>query len=188
MGRFGPSDGKVLFTPDRLVLEDEAGRVIDSRDNPRAAFAGHRNETPWDLLHAAYFQGYAVWTYLTQPFLYTYPGFDVEEIEPWHEGGQTWRRLQVTFPEQIPTHSRRQVSYFGPDGLLRRHDYAVYILGGATGAHYVDGYQDHDGIMIPHRRRVYPCGADNQKIQSPVLVSIDVREVKIKVVQPRENT
>jgi hypothetical protein len=184
LGHFGPSSGQVLFTPERVVLEDRAGRVIDSRDNPRAAFAGHRNETPWDLLHAAYFQGYAVWTYLTQPFLYSYAGFDVEEIEPWQEDGQTWRRLQVTFPEYIATHGRQQISYFGSDGLLRRHDYAVDVLGGATGAHYVDGYQDHNGIMIPHRRRVYPRGADNQKVPAPVLVSIDIGEVEFKPALP----
>jgi hypothetical protein len=28
---------------------------------------------------------YALWGYLTTPFLYTYPGFEVQEIEPWGE-------------------------------------------------------------------------------------------------------
>ena len=69
-------------SPNRLVLETDAGEVIEVRDNPRGAFAGHTNETPWDRLHAAYFHAYAVWTYLTQPFLYTYPGFTVDEVEP----------------------------------------------------------------------------------------------------------
>ena len=31
--------------------------------------------------------------------------------------------LQVTFPESIATHTRTQISRFGLDGLLRRHDY-----------------------------------------------------------------
>ena len=78
--------------------------MLEIRDNPRAAFAGHTNETPWDLLHAAYFDGYAVWTYLTQPFLYRYPGFLATEIEPWEEDGEVWRRLKVRFPDSIASH------------------------------------------------------------------------------------
>ena len=174
LGRFGAPDRRVRFTPDRLVLETGAGDVIDVRDNPRRAFAGHTNETPWDRLHAAYFDAYAVWTYLTQPFLYTYPGFTVDEVEPWEEDGEIWRRLKVTFPDNIASHTREQVSYFGPDGLLRRHDYAVDVLGGAKGAHYIGDYRDHGEILMPHRRRVYPLGADNRKIREPVLIAIDI--------------
>jgi hypothetical protein len=98
------------------VVDDAAGQVIEVRDNPRDAFAGHVGETPWDALHAAYFDGYALWTYLTQPFLYTYPGFETAEIEPWEEAGETWRRLRVIFPDHIASHTREQVTYFGPDG------------------------------------------------------------------------
>jgi hypothetical protein len=102
----------------------------------------------------------------------------VEEIDPWQEGQQTWRRLKVIFPERIATHAREQVSYFGPDGLLRRHDYDVDVLGGATGAHYVDDYQSHGGIMIPHRRRVYARDADNHPVMSPVLITIDIGDLE----------
>jgi hypothetical protein len=174
LGRFGAPDRRVHFTPDRLVLETDTGEMIESRDSPRIAFAGHTNETPWDQFHAAYFDAYALWTYLTQPFLYTYPGFTVDEVDPWEEDGEIWRRLKVTFPDNIASHTREQVSYFGPDGLLRRHDYAVDVLGGAKGAHYIGDYRDHGGILMPHRRRVYPLGADNRKIPEPVLVAIDI--------------
>jgi hypothetical protein len=102
LGRFGAADRHVRFAPDKLVLETDAGEVIEVRDNPRGAFAGHTNETPWDRLHAAYFDGYALWTYLTQPLLYTYPGFAVEEIEPWEEEDVIWRRLRVIFPTPSP--------------------------------------------------------------------------------------
>ena len=43
LGRFGAPDRQVRFTPDRLVLETDAGEVIEVRDNPRRAFAGHTN-------------------------------------------------------------------------------------------------------------------------------------------------
>jgi hypothetical protein len=165
---------RVQFTPDRLVLETDTGKMIESRDGPRAAFAGHANETPWDRFHAAYFCGYALWTYLTQPFLYAYPGFVTEEIAPWGENGETWRRLKVIFPDNVASHSRGQITYFGPDGLMRRHDYAVDVLGFATGAHYIHGYQQ---VMVPRRRRVYPRGADNRPVPEPVLASMDISHV-----------
>jgi hypothetical protein len=76
------------------TLESTEGEVIDVRNNPRGAFAGHTNETQWDRFHAAYFNGYALWTYLTLPFLYTYPGFPVEEIEPRGEDGETVGRAR----------------------------------------------------------------------------------------------
>ena len=177
MKRFGAPDLNVRFSPDRLVLETNSGDVIETRDNPLAAFAGHVNETPWDRLHAAYFTGYALWTYLTQPFLYTYPGFGAEEIEPWHEGGEVWRRLKVTFPADTVSHTREQISYFGPDGLLRRHDYAVDVLGGVFGAQYVEDHRTVGGIVVPHRRIIYPLGPDNHKLAEPVLVSIEISKM-----------
>jgi len=180
LGRFGAPDRHVRFTPDRLILETDAGETIQVRDNPRSAFDGHVTETPWDQLHAAYFNGYALWTYLTQPFLYSYPGFVTKEIEPWQEDGETWRRLKVTFPTNIASHTREQVSYFGPDGLMRRHDYSVDVLGGATGAHYIHDYRQVSGIMVPHRRRVYPLGADNRQVPEPVLVSIDITHASFR--------
>jgi hypothetical protein len=181
-GRFGAPDRRVQFAPDRLVLETERGEVIEVRDNPRAAFAGHDNQSPWDRLHAADFDGYALWTYLTQPFLYSYPGFTAREIEPWEEDGEIWRRLQVIFPENIASHTREQISYFGPDGLLRRHDYAVDVLGGSMGAQYISDYWSVDGILMPFRRRVHPRSADNRKVSEPVLVSIDVHRLAFGVV------
>lgn len=152
--------------------------MIESRDSPRTTFAGHVNETPWDRLHAAYFNAYALWTYLTQPFLYAYPRFVTEEVEAWNENGETWRRLKVTFPDHIASHTRQQVTYFGTDGLMRRHDYAVDVLGGARGANYIHGYRKVNGISVPHQRRVYGIGADNRHIPETLLVSIDIAEVR----------
>ena len=97
---------------------------------PAQAFSGHRPETAWDDLHVAYFNSYALWTYLTIPFLYTYPGFVTEELPPWREDGETWRPLKATFPDSVASHSREQVSYFGEDGLLRRHEYTLDVMGG----------------------------------------------------------
>jgi hypothetical protein len=75
-----------VFVPDRLVLETLDGTIIESRDDPKAA--GQTIETPLDKFHVPYFATEALWTYLTSPFLYSYPGFESEEIEPWHENGE----------------------------------------------------------------------------------------------------
>jgi hypothetical protein len=57
---------------------------------------------------------------------------------------------------------------------LRRRDYAVDVLGGAKGAHYIGDYHDNSGIAMPHRRRVYPLGVDNRKVPEPLLIEIDI--------------
>jgi hypothetical protein len=50
---------------------------------------------------------------------------ETKEIEPWQENGETWRRLKVTFPASIATHSAEQTFYFDQEGLLTRHDYEL---------------------------------------------------------------
>jgi hypothetical protein len=57
---------------------------------------------------------------------------------------------------------------------LRRHDYAVDVLGGAKGAHYIGDYHDNSGIAMPRRRHVYPLGVDNRKVPEPLLIEIDI--------------
>ena len=103
-------DRRSVFEPDRVEIHRGDGRLTDARDHPEMAFQGHQLETPWDDLHLAYFVGEALWTYLNTPFLYTWPGFVTEEVSPIYEDGETWRRLQVTFPDHIRTHSRQSSS------------------------------------------------------------------------------
>ena len=160
-----------------MSLESEEGKIIGTRISPRAAFAGQSADSKWDKLHAGYFCSYALWGYLTTPFLYTYPGFEAREIEPWHENGERWRVLQVTFPEEYAAHTRTQYSFFGEDGLLRRHLYTVDVLGGAEGANYAFDYRAFDGLMVPTRRRVLAYDRNRQKVPEPVLVSIDLKEI-----------
>jgi hypothetical protein len=92
-------DKRSVFEPHRVVLQRRDGALIDARDDPEKSFDGHQLQTLWDDIHLAYFIGEALWTYLNTPFLYTRPGFVTEEIAPIESGGETWRRLQVTFPD-----------------------------------------------------------------------------------------
>lgn len=168
---------RTVFEPNRVIVETEGGRLVDNRDDPRSAFRGHTRQTPWDDVHVAYFSSYALWNYLTIPFLYTYSGFVTEELAPWQENGEQWRPLKVTVPDSVASHSREQVAYFGPDGLLRRHAYTVDIMGGTAGLNYASDFRNVDGIVVPTKRRVYARDANNQKIPEPVLVAIDIREI-----------
>jgi hypothetical protein len=176
---FPGQDKRFVFQPSKLVMEQVDGTLIQVRDDPEKAFEGQKRETPWDDFHVAYFQGEALWTYLTTPFLYTYDGFVTEEISSIQVDGETWRRLKVTFPEYVKSHSHEQISCFGPDGLLRRHDYTVDILGGATGLNYASDYRDVAGIVIPTKRRIYAYEGDYQPVMDPLLVGIDMAKISV---------
>jgi len=176
---FPGQNKRSIFTPDRIVIETADGTLLQARDAPEDSFAGHQRETPWDDIHVAYFSGEALWTYLAIPFLYTYDGFASREIDPVTVEGETWRRLQATFPNYCKSHSREQISCFGPDGLLRRHDYTVDILGGATGLNFASDYREVNGIIVPAKRRVYAYEGNYEMIKDPLLVAIDMGKITI---------
>jgi hypothetical protein len=176
---FPGQDKRSVFEPDRVVIERADGTPAEARDDPEASFAGQKLDTPWDDIHVAYFSGEALWTYLNTPFLYVRDDFATEEIAPVEADGETWRRLKVTFPDTVKSHTREQIFCFGADGLLRRHDYTVDILGGGTGLNYATDYQDIDGIIFPMTRRVYAYTSDYELVPEPVLVAIDIADVKL---------
>jgi hypothetical protein len=176
---YGNPDWLMTFDPTRVVVEAGDNSMIAERDRPRSAFASHGLDTPWDPLHRAYFNGYALWTYLTTPFFLAMPGFKIEELEPWDENNEIWRVLRATFPPGIESHCREQEFYFGPDFLLRRHDYQVDVSGGFLAAHYVYDVRDFGGFMFPTRRRAHPRLADRQPDRSRTLVSIDLSEYEV---------
>ena len=169
-----------VFEAAAVSIESDAGAVLARRENPRAAFRGLRRALWWDHLDALHFAGYALWNYFTAPFLFLSPGIAAREIEPWEEGGERWRRLHVTFPPGLPTHSREQVFYFDAAGLLRRHDYTAEVFGGwARAAHYSAEQRTFSGLVFPTRRRVYPRRADGRPRAVPTLVWIDVDDMRV---------
>jgi hypothetical protein len=177
---FGADDQKTDFTPDRVAIEKVDGRVVSERLNPRASFDGHELSTAWDPLQRAYFNGYALWTYLTTPFLLTLNGLAVCEIAPVTEDGQTWRGLQAQFPSEIATHSSVQEFYFGDDNLLRRHDYRVEVAGGFPAVQYVYDLVEADGIKLPAKRRAYRADRDGNAIPDQLMVTIDLSDISFQ--------
>jgi hypothetical protein len=163
---FGAADRRSAFTPERVAIETDSGTVVEELRQPRASFAGHAFETPITTLQLAYFVGTAMWTYLTQPFTLALPGFETTELDPWQENGETWRRLHVVWPSSLATHSTEQTLYFGEDGLIRRHDYDVEIMGGAGAAHYISDFTEVAGIMVPARHSMFPRGQTAERSPS----------------------
>ena len=171
--RRGDAGRRSVYEPSRTAILAADGKVIEQRESPRQSFEGHGLATRWDAQHLIYFAGYAMWTYLTTPFLFKLPDFQTEEVEPWDEDGESWRRLKVTFPASVPSHSKVQTFYFDASGILRRHDYSVDVMGGTSSANYASEPQDFGGLVFPTKRRVYATGPDNRPLRDRVAVAID---------------
>lgn len=172
-----PEPGRyTTWEPYRQTIETTDGVLIAARRNPAAAFVGTTRTSPWDEFQVAYFAGEANWNYFVAPFIFARSDFACEEIEPWHEDGQTWRSLLVTYPDTIVAHHRQQTYHFDDAGLLRRLDYSVDILGGGPAVHYPSEYREFDGIMVPTRRRIHVRNPDGSPVLDSVSIAIDVTD------------
>lgn len=166
--------------PERLSIETVNGGPVEHRDQPRRSFAGFTPATVWDRIQLAYFVNYALWNYLAAPFLLTYPGVHTQEIEPWQVGGETWRRLRVSFPESIATHSQEQLFYFGEDYTQRRMDYAPEVVGNSPAAHYCFDHRAFDGIVFPTRRWVYPrLSGATASVDEQHIIAVDLHDAEL---------
>jgi hypothetical protein len=179
-----PGQTSELIGNDEVRIIDHEGNVVARRENPRAAFRGLRRQFFWDDLDFIYFAGYATWNYLTTPFLLGRNGFVVEALEPLQGDLAPLNRVQVTFPYDIPTHSRQQIFYFDDQRLLRRLDYTAEVVGGwAHAAHWCDEYRTFDRLKAPTRRRVFPLPFGNRPLPGPTLVDIEVHDIRPAPVQ-----
>jgi hypothetical protein len=178
---FTRPDWRMTFeaAADTVSLQKLDGHGVGTLAPARASFKGHLRPTPWDALHLGYFLGYANWNYFTTPFLFTYPGVIAKEIEPWHEAGQTWRRLHVRFPSSIATHNPEQVFYFDSMGLQRRMDYITEVLGSTLVGHYSGHYRSFDGLLVATRRRIFRRNPDNTVNLNMPSITLDIRNVEL---------
>ncbi len=165
--------------PERLEIRERTGELVEGRDRPRESFPPTDPSPRWDAIQTAYFTSCAMWSYVTAPFVLTYPGVTTEEIEPWTGDGPTWRRLAVHFPPDLPNHNPDQVFYFGEDFLLRRLDYHPEVTDSPI-AHEVDAYREFGGLMFPTRRRVHVRDADGRADRSGTPITIDIDAVRVE--------
>src|SRR6202790_4787640 len=176
---FFPPPVGFFFTRALVGMERLDGTITEDRSSPRAAFAGHKRETPWDHLHFLYFIGYAIWNYLPAPFLFPRDGFTVRELDGITENGEDLRVLEVHFPADIPAHTAVQKCYFDKTGLLKRLDYTTDVLGGVA-AHYTFDQKNVDGLIIPQLRRVVRRTDEDAHVLGPTSFVLDSTSVEFK--------
>ncbi len=142
-----------IWTPEKVWTERPDGTIVHFRETGKRAFEGVTLNTQWDDFHALYFGGYALWNYMNTPFHFTWPGVLTRELKEHKEGEQTWRVLEVTYPEDFPTHGRTQKFLFDHEYRLRRLDYVADVGSGMQIHHYLLDHQFFDGILFPRLRR-----------------------------------
>lgn len=147
--------------------------------HPRSSFDGYTIESKWTVAQAGYFRGYATWSYLVEPFLFTYPGVGVAETGPWAEDGQTWQGLSVTFPASIDAHNTTQRYYFDDAGMQRRIDYQPEVNGGSPTAHYDTAHATFNGVVVTTQRHIFVRNEDGTPDRSWMPISLDVSGVKL---------
>jgi hypothetical protein len=157
------------FQPDAITIESLDGQILRTWPNPSLTDIG--KDTLADDLHLVFFCGVSIWNYLTTPFLLTRPDVEVEELPPWHEHSELWRRLRARFPPDILTHSAEQVFYFDENSLQRRTDHDLL---GSKVAHYSWAYQTFNGIVVPTLRRSLTLQPDGTATPRPVLLDVEI--------------
>jgi hypothetical protein len=168
-----PEPGKRgVFESGRVRIEDDAGQVLEERDDPRPLFRRMSRQLRWDDLDLLYFSGYALWNYISVPFVLLREGYKLEQAKE--------NALKVTFPEGVHTHCKTQRFLLDENGLLQRHLYTAEPVGRwARSVHVASEHREFDGLVFPTKRRVYPRGLFGVRVPFPVLVSIDVSEFKL---------
>jgi len=174
-----PGQTAELIGNSEVRILDSEGRVVARRENPRQAFRGIRRLFKWDELDFIYFGGYATWNYLTAPFLLMRKGFTIETLAPLDGKAGRLTRLLVTFPDDIPTHSREQVFYFDDERLLQRIDYTAEVVGTwAHAAHFCREFRSFGRLKAPTHRRVLPLPFGLRPLPGPTLVELEVHDIR----------
>lgn len=164
-----------LFGDERVDIVDEHGKVLQSRSQPRGAFKRLRRMFHWDALDFAYFSSYAMWGYMTAPFLLLHEGVQVTEAG---DAGDGYTRLAVQFPQSLPVHCTHQEFFFDKEHHLHRLDYTAEVVGSwAKAAHFCVAYKQFGGLWLPTRRRVYPKLLFGRPMKLLTLVAIDIHDV-----------
>lgn len=168
-----------LFQHDLVTIQTDAGALVAQLEHPRDSYDGHLRATPWSDLQFLYFASHTIWNYLTLPFLLVARGVCCEDVGVHQSGDDTWRVLEATFPERIPTHCPRQRFYFDTDGLLRRHDFISEISRGRV-AQFCFDTTEFDGFYFPTRSRaVSRDGNDRVRPHGPSSYWIELESLVV---------
>ena len=170
---------KGIWTPARAAVHDDDGRLVEERSDPRSHFRGLVNQVYWDRLDILTFAGYALWNYLSFPFLLDGPDVALIGVDGPSEAGTL--RLDVCFAPGAPTHSANQSFHIDPQRQLVQHDYVAEPIGRwATGANLCLASEVVDGLRFYTRRKVFPrFGPRRRVIPFPTLVWIEIDDLRV---------
>ena len=176
IGDFPHSGRQGAWTPDRVEIRDPDGALIGERRDPRRHFRGPLKQGYWDKLDILYFAGYALWNYLTFPFLLEEPGVVVAEAD----AAAASSRVDAVFDPSFPTHSARQSFHLDSSRRLVRHDYTADVIGGyATAANFCLASAEVDGLRFYVRRKVCARFGPSTVVRFPTLVWIEIEDVRV---------
>jgi len=159
------------FQPDAITIESLDGQVLRSWRDPTLVFPTNGAHALADELHLVFFCGLQIWNYLTTPFLLARPDVVVEELSPWQEHGEIWRRLRAQLPPNLVSLASEQVFYFDGNALQRRTDHDLL---GAPVAHFSWAHESFSGIVVPTLRRTLTRQHDGTVVAKPVLIDIEI--------------
>ncbi|SCB46649.1 hypothetical protein GA0061099_100910 [Bradyrhizobium yuanmingense] len=159
------------FQPDAITVETLHGEVLRTWRNPSPAFPDSDSAVLADELQLVFFCGVAIWNYVVGPFLLARPDVVVEELPPWEERKESWRRLRARIPPSVITLAPEQVFYFDADGLLRRTDHDLF---GMKVVQYSWAHGSFGGLIAPTLRRVHMLQPDGSVVAKPVLMDIEI--------------
>ncbi|XUJ35104.1 hypothetical protein ACQ5SK_04800 [Bradyrhizobium japonicum] len=175
---FGKAGRRTEFSPDRIAIVAADGRIVAERSNPRAAFARHDMRTHSGSAASRLFQRLCA--------------LDLHDCAVPAGGGRVpgpgdrtlargrggLARIAGDLPNRDRKPQRRAGFLFGPDMLIRRHDYRVEIAGNFPAAQYVSDPVSVDGFKLPSRRRIYLRGDDLMPLRDELMVSIDLADFR----------
>jgi len=167
-----------IWTPTHVQIIAGDDSVVAERHDPRTSFSRVSRQFRWDKLDLLYFAGYALWNYLSFPFILEAPG--VKLATAGDAKMAPGRRLMAEFDERVPTHSRLQTFHLDKDGLLLRHDYTADVIGRwATAANFCIASEEVDGLRFYTRRRVLPRFGGLTVSPVPTLVWIEIGDIHL---------
>jgi hypothetical protein len=170
VGFAGPGECGVYRT-NRVTIEDADGNVVRARQDPHQAFRTRGVDAQPDELDLVFSCGCSIWNYLTTPFILAHPDVEIEELPPWPEQNQLWRRLRAVFPPSFVMRSREQTFYFDAAGLQRRTDHDLF---GIKVADYSWAHQEFGGIVVPTLRRSLTLETNGRPIAGPSLIEVEI--------------
>lgn len=174
------------WSPEFVRIARLSGEIDRERHSPRDAFAGLAKQIHWDALDMLYFAGYALWNYLSFPFVLAEPGVAVR-VSSGPEGAPGCLTLHASFPSGFPTHCREQRFHVDRKSLLlRRHDYTADVMGRlASAANVCLASENVAGLLFYTRRRVYPRLGAKFVAPWPNLVWIELSDLRVQMKEPQ---